>query len=193
MSVAIYNGMVYAGTEEGLYSVARKGTNLTDFSIWQQIPADKGLPQSYDVRSLAVKFNSLYALIENKVYKSTSDGKFKVVYTPSDASEVIKYISDDGTQIMVGVEKNFNTKTIFINQDEITSERPPDCVNRGVYAVEDEKDGCGMPTRGILSGIQKAKPQEHVKDYSIRYHLAMRRAMSGLKKQSLFWFRRCDG
>lgn len=139
LSVAIFNGMVYAGTEEGLYSVTRRGTNLTDFSIWQQIPPDKGLPQSYDVKSLAVKFNSLYALIENKVYKSESDGKFKVVYTPPDASEVIKYISDDGTQIMVGVEKNFNTKTIFINQDEIKSERAPDCVNRGVYAVEDEK------------------------------------------------------
>lgn len=139
LSVAIYNNSIYAGTEEGLYRIAQRGTNITDFSIWQPIPPDKGLPQSYDVKSLAVKFNTLFALIDNKVYKLEQDGQFKIVYSSNDQTEIIKYISDNGTQIMLGVEKNNNSKTIFIAQDGKVSERPSDCVNRGTYAVEDEK------------------------------------------------------
>lgn len=139
LSVAIHNGMVFAGTEEGLYSISQKGTNITDFSIWQQVPENKGLPQSYDVKSLAVKFNSLYALIENKVYKLDADGQFKIVYSSSDAGDVIRYLSDDGTELMIGVEKNNNSKTIFISQDGKISLRAADCINRGTYAVEDEK------------------------------------------------------
>ncbi len=139
LSVAMLGGIIYAGTEEGLYSVQIKGTNLSDFNIWKSLSAENGLPQSFDVKSLAVKYTSLFALIDNKIYRSDANGQFKIVYTPSDKSDVITYISDDGTNIMVGVEKDNNSRTIFIDKNDKLTERGTGCINRGVYAVEDEK------------------------------------------------------
>ena len=112
LSVAMLGGTLYAGTEEGLYTIALKGTNISDFNIWKSIASDKGLPQSFDVKSLAVKFNSLFALIDNKIYRMDANGNFSIVYSPVDRSHVITYISDDGSDLMVGVEKENNSRTI---------------------------------------------------------------------------------
>ncbi len=139
LSVAMLGGTLYAGTEEGLYTIALKGTNISDFNIWKSIASDKGLPQSFDVKSLAVKFNSLFALIDNKIYRMDANGNFSIVYSPVDRSHVITYISDDGSDLMVGVEKENNSRTIFIDKDSKITERGTGCVNRSVYAVEDEK------------------------------------------------------
>jgi hypothetical protein len=138
-SVARIGDVLYAGTEEGLYSVSVKGSNLTDFNIWKPIPANGGPPDYYTVQSLAVKYNKLFTLIDDKIYIAGADGKFKEIYTPQNNDEDIKYLSDDGSQIIAGIENNSQSRTIFIDKDSKITERGTGCVNRGVYAVEDEK------------------------------------------------------
>jgi hypothetical protein len=139
LSVAMLDGIIYGGTEEGLYSVPLKGSNVTDFNIWSSISTSRGLPQSYDVKSLAVKFSSLFALIDNKIYKMDGKGQFNILYSSSDKKDIITYISDDGSQIMVGIENNNNSRTLFIDKNDKITVRSAGCINRGVYAVEDEK------------------------------------------------------
>jgi hypothetical protein len=101
-SVQVFNNELYAGTEEGLYKVALDGRNLSDFNQWTLIPASSGLPQSYEVSGMGVKHGHLYAHIDNNIYKMNTDGSFSLLFKPSAAQGTIKFISDEGTSIMVG-------------------------------------------------------------------------------------------
>ena len=139
LAVAELAGILYAGTEEGLYSVPLKGKNISDFNIWEPLNASHGLPQSFDAKSLAVKFNSLFALIDNKVYKRNENGLFTIIYNPSNGSDKINYLSDEGTSLMIGIENNNNSRTIFIDEAGNITERGQGCISRAVYALEDEK------------------------------------------------------
>lgn len=139
MAVAELSGTLYAGTDDGLYSVPSKGSNISDFNVWQSIGAASGLLPSIEVKSLAVKFNHLYALIDNKVYERNDNGIFNVIYAPSDGADNINYLSDEGSTLMIGIENNNNSRTLFMDQSGNFTERSTGCVNKGVYAVEDEK------------------------------------------------------
>jgi len=138
-SVAQLGNKLYAGTEEGLFVIETQGTNLSDFNSWKLLSVESGLPASYDVRAMAVKYNTLYALIDNKIYTANSTGSFAVLFSSPDRTEGISYLSSDGSQIMVGVSKGNDCRTIFINQNSQISERAKGCVNQCQYAVEDEK------------------------------------------------------
>ncbi len=138
-SVAVHSGVIYAGTEEGLYRISTTGNNLSDFNTWENIGVESGLPPSFEVKSLAVKFNQLFALIDNKVYKMEENGQFTVLFSSNNSAEKINFISDEGSELMIGIESNNNTRVLFVNDSGNFSERGIGCINKGVYAVEDEK------------------------------------------------------
>ena len=138
-AIAELSGTLYAGTEDGLYKIPSKGSNISDFNIWESINDESGLPQSFEVKSLAVKFDQLFALINNKVYKRNHDGNFNVIYTPANGGDNINYLSDEGTALMIGIENNNNSRTLFMDESGNITERGTGCVSKGAYAVEDEK------------------------------------------------------
>ncbi|MBK8669509.1 MAG: hypothetical protein IPN89_08585 [Saprospiraceae bacterium] len=138
-AIAETGGKIYAGTDDGLFVVEKNGTNLSDFNIWKLIPESKGLPSSVSIKGLAVKFNRLFVLAENVLYKAEDDGSFSMVYSPSASGENINYISEEGSELMIGVEKNNASKTIFVGETNGLSERGYGCVSRAVYSLEDQK------------------------------------------------------
>ncbi|MBC7885940.1 MAG: hypothetical protein H7X99_10725 [Saprospiraceae bacterium] len=138
--VSILDGTLYAGTEEGLFKVSLTGTNLSDFSNWQQLTSTEGLPQSYEVKALAVQYNNLYVLINNNIYKMSTPGQFSIIFTPTISTDKINYISEEGTSLMVGIEDNQNrSRTVFIDESGTISDGGADCINRVLFAIEDEK------------------------------------------------------
>lgn len=78
-------------------------------------------------------------MINNKVYERNDNGNFDVIYAPSDGADNINFLSDEGTTLMIGIENNNNSRTIFMDQSGNFTERSTGCISKGVYAVEDEK------------------------------------------------------
>ncbi len=139
-SVQVFNNELYAGTEEGLYKVALDGRNLSDFNQWTLIPASSGLPQSYEVSGMGVNHGHLYAHIDNNIYKLNNDGTFSLLFKPTAAQGTIKFISDEGTSIMVGMQNaSFSGKMIFIDDNDNIINGVSDCFSLVEYAIEDEK------------------------------------------------------
>ncbi len=139
-SVQVFNNDLYAGTEEGLYKVSLDDRNLSDFNQWTLITSSNGLPQSYEVLGMGVKNSHLYAHIDNNIYKMGDDGIFSLIFKPTSAQGKIKFISDESSAIMVGMENSlFSGKMIFFDQNDNIINGVQDCFARVEYAIEDEK------------------------------------------------------
>lgn len=138
-AVASLDNILFAGTEEGLYSINTKTANVSDFSSWKHISDIQGMPQISNIKSLAVKYGQLFVLVDNKVFKMEESGNFINFFSPSNSSDVINYLSDEGSNLMIGIENNNESKTLFIDSDGKMTESGYGCLNKAIYAVEDEK------------------------------------------------------
>jgi hypothetical protein len=105
-SVAVFNGNLYAGTEEGLFRIAANDVNPEDFTRWQMLGAPEGFPAGIVVNCMAVWNNKLYLGIGKTVY--SYDGALVEEIAMHDIRSV-KYLSAEGAGLMIAWanENNF--------------------------------------------------------------------------------------
>lgn len=137
-ALAVWNGQLFAGSDEGLYAVALEGSNLSDFGSWRFLDENSGLPQWSQVSHLTVKNNSLYAVVNNALYRTDSVGRFDIIFEPAD-NESLTFLSSDGSSLMAGVRNGNNTKILFFNPENTFEDGGYGCGNRVSYAIEDEQ------------------------------------------------------
>lgn len=137
-TLAVWNGQLYAGSDEGLYTIQLEGSNLSDFGSWRILDETNGLPQWSQVSHLAVINNILYAVINNELYRSSPDRSFSLLFQP-EGNETLTFLSSEGSQLMMGVRTGDNTKILFFNPDDSFDDSGYGCANRAGYAIEDEK------------------------------------------------------
>lgn len=137
LSVTIFNDFVYVGTENGVYNLRLTGTNISDFNQWSKLNTSGAFFEGTKIDALVTKDNQLYVVADNQVFAYAQ--QFKLVYKPSDAEENIKFLSDSGPDLIVGITKGNNAKAIFINKDNQVIEGKYGCPNLFQYAVEDQK------------------------------------------------------
>lgn len=133
--IAAIGDRVFAGTDEGLYAINVNGTNIADFNSWSSMLDING-----EVQELAVKFGKLYLDQDNTVGYLGADDRFELLYKPSLTNEKIKFLSEDGSELMIGVAKGEDDgQVIFVNADAQKSESGYGCAKRINYAIEDQK------------------------------------------------------
>ena len=140
LSVAAFDGFLYAGTEDGLFKIALQGTNLSDFNIWTPIDQTQGLPSSFDVIDMTPMYGSLFAVINNEVYQQGSDGNFSIIYSPTKEEGDITFISSEGSSLMIGVEgAGPKSKLVLVAPDGTQQAIGIGCINRVANALEDKQ------------------------------------------------------
>jgi ligand-binding sensor domain-containing protein len=136
------NATLFAGTSKGLFRIALDGSiNVADFGAWQKIQVG-GENANIEISHLATKHNRIYvSTIKDEVFSIDLAGDNAEEVYLATSNESIRYISDEGSDIMIGVEDNnrFISKTLFIAGDKSVQAGGADCVNRTLYAVEDQK------------------------------------------------------
>ncbi len=140
-TVAVAHNVLYVGTDNGLYKVALDGSiNIADFGAWSKV-AITGEALNIPIRHVASKHGRLYITTDDdEVYSVESDlAAFEIVYSAA-TNESIRYLSDEGDDLMIGVEDNRNiSKTLFVGSDKFIKVGGADCINRTQYAIEDQK------------------------------------------------------
>ncbi|MBK9255517.1 MAG: hypothetical protein IPM42_08525 [Saprospiraceae bacterium] len=137
-TISVLDNVLYAGTEELLYSVETVGKNLTDFGVWRSFPHNSGLPQSYEVSFLSVHNNRLFLGTGKDLYYLNANNFTKLLTTPDKFQ--LRFISGEGKSLIVGMENDaFIGKALFISQDLSITEGGADCINRVLFGIEDEK------------------------------------------------------
>ncbi len=136
-SIATLNDFAYAGTENGLFSLKLSESNISDFNQWSKMNTQGLFSENAEIISLSLKNEQLYLATENQVFSYKNN--FKLVYKPSSAEENIKFLSDSGPDVIIGVTRGNDGKPVYINKDNTTIEGKYGCANLFQNAVEDQK------------------------------------------------------
>lgn len=137
-AVQIYQGIIYAATQEGLYYAdPAAGYNIDDFSNWSFLTGEQGLPQDFSSESLAVFNGKLYADVNDSIYMY--DGNMgQYVYHYEDFN--LHYLSAEGEHLLAGYRcpSGCNGKVFIFDAQNQPVGAGSKCVNHPQYAIEDE-------------------------------------------------------
>lgn len=134
-AVAVYDGFLYAGTEDGLFRVPVNDANPEDFSRWQALGAAQGFPAGESVNAMAVAFGELYFGAGLSLYRY--NGAAVNLVDSSDALSVI-YLTTEGEGLVIGWKKNFDGRVIYREAGGAMYDVHNACqAGKPLYAVED--------------------------------------------------------
>jgi hypothetical protein len=138
-TLTVFNGFLYAGTEEELYRVRTIGVNLTDFGLWSAVPKNNGLPASYEVVASSTFNGQLYVTTGRDLYRS-SDGVSFEKLIQFEAGFSARFMSAEGKSLITGIRNNQNASKILVTDTNGTiREGGAGCINRVLGGIEDER------------------------------------------------------
>ncbi len=139
-TVINFNGNIYAGTDEGIYSSPANSFALEDFSSWDYLGADEGFPEDYSVHAMVVYNNQLYFDINHNLYHLEDDG---IALVHEETDYTMSYLSAEGEHLLVGYRCNSgncgNGKMLYFDAEENMGRATNGCFGVPNYAVEDDK------------------------------------------------------
>jgi len=97
-SFAIYNGYLWAGTEDGLYRLPENNDNPADFSNWEEV-TQFGFPSNISYNAMNIWDGKLWLGIEKKLFQFDGIAATEVGSHPL---RTVRYISAEGPGMMVG-------------------------------------------------------------------------------------------
>jgi hypothetical protein len=137
-SVALYNGHLYAGTEEGLFRIPADDVNPEDFSRWEMLGAGAGIPAGTAVNCMTVWNNQLYLGIGKTLYSYDGTAATEMV---ADPARSVKYLTAEGPGMMIAWanENNFGLGSVeYLEMNGTRSEIHYPCqAEFPLYGIED--------------------------------------------------------
>lgn len=132
--------VLYIATPDGIYYVDyTENINLADFGNWELMGEGEGLPLIYSAQLAHYFDGSLYAVIEDTLYKQNDVGVFEELYVELRADFEITFVNS-GTRLMVGVwDGGTISETLFFNEDGSFTKTEDGCVVRVRDAIEDDQ------------------------------------------------------
>ena len=137
-SMAIFEGYIYAATDEGIYRVANNpAINFADFNNWQLLDVADGFPAVYSSNAVAAHHNNLYLDINNALFKY-QNGTLTELHSETDFS--IGYLSAGEEFLIAGLTCNGNCrgKVLFFKADDTVITSGGRCIDRPRYALEEQ-------------------------------------------------------
>lgn len=139
LDVHIFQDKVFAATPEGIY-VADPGAgyNVNDFSNWDWLDGQAGLPPVYSSNALVTFGGKLYLTVNDSLF--AYDGQ-TAQFVHAETGFSIAYLSAEGPHLIVGFNCSSGclSKVLIFDQDLAYREAGAQCVAFPKYAVEDEQ------------------------------------------------------
>ena len=135
-STVVYNGNIYASTDEGIYTIAQNTTlNIDDFSNWDWLGSN-GFPNDYSAGAMIPFNGNLYMDVNDSLY--VYDGN-TASYLHHEDGFSVKYLSAEGAHLIAGFSCNTSCKgKVFVYDADHNARQPADnCFIFPTYAVED--------------------------------------------------------
>jgi hypothetical protein len=129
---------IYAGTEEGIYSVPLSGVNIADFNQWSLQSEEAGLPSLYEVIDLAVHKGDIIAATETGLWV-LQNSDWRQIYMNQEGEE-ISFISPSSDRLIVGWSTgDFSSIVRFFDNSYDWITRDDGCSTIALDATLDEK------------------------------------------------------
>ncbi len=142
-SFTIYNGYLWAGTEDGLYRLPENDENPADFSRWEALDETKGFPAGQSYNNLCVWNDKLWLGVAYKFLRY--DGAV-VTEMGSHPVRTVKYLTAEGPGLLIGWGdvNSYGSGTVeYAESDDIR------------YEIHWTCDDVAFPFYGIEDGSKK--------------------------------------
>lgn len=138
LNVTSSEGLLFIATEDGIYYVDTKSNaNLADFSSWDLLDNQNGLPSLYSANVLGAFEGNVYTVIDSIVYKG-SNLNFVAIDTFSPGL-IPSFINDSKDYLMLGLIGNsFFSQVNFYDKNDQLITSAGGCVNAVLGAEIDE-------------------------------------------------------
>ncbi len=141
-NVRVFNGELFAATEDGVYRISPGSGNIDDFSNWTLLGPAQGFPATY-ASSVLAGFNNQLIVDVNDTLFAYSNGALTFFHTEPLSNYRIQFLSAEGAHLLAGyrcADSGCGSgKVLFFNTDGTYGTAAPGCVNIPNYAVEDEQ------------------------------------------------------
>lgn len=142
--VVIYEGNIYAATDEGIYRAPYNGsTNLQDFGSWDLLGEAEGFPGDYTTNVLEVYNNKLFLSIDNSLY-AYENSTLSFVFGRDILQSI--FLTAEGNHLLLGMACDEDhddyldciERVYSFDQNMAIDSSGEFCVNRTYYAIEDQ-------------------------------------------------------
>lgn len=136
-SVRIFQGKIYAATDDGLYAAdPNAGYNINDFSNWEWLNGTLGLPQNFESDAMTLFNGKLYLDVNDSLYHF--DGNSAGLVFNHDAQD-LTFLSAEGEHLVAGYFCGTTCKgAVFsLDKNETATQIGSDCLIFPRYAIED--------------------------------------------------------
>jgi len=139
LDISSSEDFLYAATEDGVYAAPlNENLNLGDFGNWNLLGDEVGLPFVYSAEHVDYFDGSLYAVVEDTLFRQNTSGQFEKLYIEERPSYEITFINA-GSRMMLGTwDGEVTSEVIYFNNDGTTSKTEEGCLNIVRGALEDE-------------------------------------------------------
>ena len=143
-ATAIFDGQLYAATDEGLYRVPREGINLSDFGNWELLGPAQGLPGDYTSTAVNIYRDQLYFGIDKDVYRMNTAGQAELFFdTDDDRPWDLAYLSPGPEFLLAGyrcTDGSCSSRQLMVlNEEGVRRRIFAQCIIRTNYALEDDR------------------------------------------------------
>lgn len=131
---------LYIATEEGIFTIdMTDDVNQGDFSFWELMGEESGLPTVYSCTAIEVFDDKLYAVIDGELWKQTGTS-FNFLYAVSDPNFKIETLNSSDNNLVLGLKDNaFSSKVLFFDTEDKFSEGLRGCTDRITDVLEDKQ------------------------------------------------------
>ena len=140
---AVYEGQLYAATDEGIYRAPTTGTNLNDFGNWELLGAANGFPDDYTSTAIGVYRDQLYFGIDKDVYRLENDNAALFFDTDDERDWALRYLSVGPNFLLAGYRCTSSScgsrQLIFLDEEGQRRRVFAQCIIRTNYAIEDDR------------------------------------------------------
>jgi ligand-binding sensor domain-containing protein len=153
-STAVFEGRIYAATEEGIYTAdPGAGYNIDDFSNWEWLGGKDGFPADFSSGALMVYNQKLYAGVNDSLY--VYDGN-TAQYVHHLDNFTLQYLSAEGPHLLAGFrcKTGCEGKVLIFDENHSFSQAGSQCVSSPNYALEDEQGNIWYADNGRFFRVE---------------------------------------
>lgn len=137
---ALWNGSIYIATEEGIFRSLINNSNIGDFSTWQWLGQEQGLPAGYQSSVVAPFAGKLYFGVNDTLYFFEAEKGQKIHYEPG---QRLFYLNPGSNILLAGYRCVPNdclpNKVAYFRPDNSLGYISADCVGIPIFAEQDEQ------------------------------------------------------
>ncbi|PHI21383.1 hypothetical protein CEQ90_03015 [Lewinellaceae bacterium SD302] len=138
-SAAVYEGMLYAGTQEGIYTVDRNGGNIADFGSWELLDIGNGMPFDYSTTALNVWRDELYFAVNEDIWR-WNNGAPELFFDNESRGYFLEFLARGPNNLLAG----YNTlpgedvrELVILDEDGLVRQLTQNCVRFPLYATQE--------------------------------------------------------